>query len=240
MRVAEYFRVSAARLTDAARARRSVRIAAAAMIALAAAAWVIFPPGDGTRITLTLASALLAFVAVGLILRVRRIQRKSERFLGAEGEFLAISPETVTVGGGTIIPADAISGVWAADRGAELRERTRRTIFGLPGRTMLRAGVNTADVTIGISDAERVIDGAALLTRFRAHPGGERPARIEIPFGSFLDSSELQRALRAARSCLPADVPVRLTDGVMDYSTAWAGTADPVDVIRARERQRRD
>ena len=232
------FVVSPERRADARRARRSAIILAAVFGALAAVALIVFPPGPGTRVTLTGGAIVLLILAVLLVLRVLRVAAKADRFVAADGSMLVIGATGVTVAGDTHIPWGAVSGVWAIDRGAALRQRASRSVFGAPGRIMLRAGVNTADITIGITDTTAVHDPATRVRRFRALPSGLIPGRLELPFGTQFGTEELNHALAAFRRALPADVPVRLTTGEFDYAGAWAGTADDVAKIRADEASR--
>lgn len=234
------FVVSPERRADARRARRTVYLVAAVLALLAVAGLVVFPPGAGTRLTLTGAAMVLLVLAALLAVRVLRVAAKADRLVAADGSMLTIAPTEVTVGGDTRIPWAAVSGVWAIDRAAELRRRAGRSVFGLPGRLMLRAGVDTADITIGIADTAVIHDPASRVRRFRALPSGLVPGRIEVAFGSQFGTEELSQALAAFRRALPADVPVRLASGEFDYAGAWAATADDVTTIRANEASRTD
>ena len=234
------FVVSAERRADARRARRTGYLVAAVLAVLAVAGLVVFPPGSGTRLTLTGAAIVLLVLAALLSVRVLRVAAKADRLVAADGSMLTIAPTEVTVAGDTRIPWAAVSGVWAIDRAPELRRRAGRSVFGLPGRVMLRAGVDTADITIGIADTAVIHDPAARVRRFRALPSGLVPGRIEVPFGAQFGTEELSQALAAFRRALPADVPVRLASGEFDYAGAWAATADDVATIRANEASRTD
>lgn len=234
------FVVSAERRADARRARRTVYLVAAVLAVLAVAGLIVFPPGSGTRLTLTGAAIVLLVLAALLSVRVLRVAAKADRLVAADGSMLTIAPTEVTVAGDTRIPWAAVSGVWAIDRAPELRRRAGRSVFGLPGRVMLRAGVDTADITIGIADTAVIHDPAARVRRFRALPSGLVPGRIEVPFGAQFGTEELSQALAAFRRALPADVPVRLASGEFDYAGTWAATADDVATIRANEASRTD
>ena len=234
------FIVSPARRADARRARRTVSLVAAVLTVLAVAGLVVFPPGSGTRLTLTGAAIVLLVLAALLALRVLRVAVKADRLVAADGSMLTIAATEVTVAGDTRIPWAAVSGVWAIDRAVELRRRAGRGLFGVPGRLMLRAGVDTADITIGIADTTGIHDPAARVRRFRALPSGLVPGRLEVPFGAQFGTDELSQALAAFRRALPDDVPVRLAAGEFDYAAAWAATADDVSKIRANEASRTD
>lgn len=232
------FLVTPERRRQARRARRLVVLVCAALIALAIVAWVLFPPGPSTRFTLSLAAVLLVVLAVLLLLRLWGIVRKAERYVATDGMMLQLSTQGIGIAGDTTIPWHAVSGIWAFDSAPALRERAQRTVFGAPGRVMLRAGVNTANVTFGVVDVAAVIDPARRIRRFRALPSGLTPGRLELPFGSQFDTAQLHEVLAVARSVLPPEVPVRLADGVMDYAAAWSGVSDDVATIREREAQR--
>lgn len=234
------FVVSPERRADARRARRTVYLVAAVLAVLAVAGLVVFPPGSGTRLTLTGVAIVLLILAALLAVRVLRLAAKADRLVAADGTMLTIAPTEVTVAGDTRIPWAAVSGVWAIDRAVGLRRRAGGGLFGLPGRLMLRAGVDTADITIGVADTSVIHDPAARVRRFRALPSGLVPGRIEVPFGAQFGTDELSQALAAFRRALPADVPVRLTSGEFDYAGAWAATADEVAKIRANEASRTD
>lgn len=220
------------------RARRTVLIIAIVLFVGAIAALIAFPPGTGTRLTLTGASLVLAVLAVLMMLRIGRVAAKADLAVAADGEMLRVEAGGIRVRGDVLIPWQNVSGVWASDRGVELRRRAATALLGAPGRVMLRAGVNTADVTIGIVDTAAVAGSLRLLKRFSPVEGGLTPGRIELPFGAWFDSDDLARLLHEVRAALPAEVPVRLTEGVMDYAAAWAGTADSVATIRTRESSR--
>lgn len=232
------FRVTPERRREARRARLQIVTAAVMLLALAAVAWLVFPPGGDTRPTLSYAAVVLAILAVLLLLRMWLISRKAERFVSADGAMLRLDLHGILLAGDTQIPWHAVSGIWAFDSATELRARARHTVFGAPGRLMLRAGVNTANITFGVTDARAVADPRARLRRFRPTEAGLIPGRIELPFGSQFDTARLHEALDYARAILPADVAVRLADGVMDYAAAWSGTNDDIDTIRVREAQR--
>ena len=234
------FVVSPERRDDARRARRAVYTVAAVLAVLAVAGLVVFPPGSGTRLTLTGGAIVLLVLAVLLAVRVLRVASKADRLVAVDGSMLTIAATEVTVAGDTRIPWAAVSGVWAVDRAVELRRRAGRGLFGLPGRLMLRAGVDTADITIGIADTTVIQDPAARVRRFRALPSGLVPGRIEVPLGAQFGTGDLSQALAAFRRALPDDVPVRLASGDFDYAAAWAATADDVATIRANEASRTD
>lgn len=237
---AAVFAVSPERRADARRARTIVIGVAVGLLLLAAAALIFFPPGTGTRASLSFASIILVVLAVLLVVRILLIARKADRFVAADGTMLWIDQTGITVAGDVRIPVGAVSGVWGVDRAPALRQRAATAFFGAPGRVMLRAGVNTADITIGIVDVSAVTDPGGVVKRFRALPSGLVPGRLEIPFGAQFDTPDLHAALRAFRAVLPLEVPVRLSSGAFDYAAAWAGTADDVETIRRAEASRTD
>jgi hypothetical protein len=232
------FAVSAERRAAARAARRGVLLLTAGLAALAVAGLIVFPPGIGTRPTLTGASLVLLLVSGLLALRIWRVVVVADRWVGADGAVLEFTDEGIVVADDVRVPWAAVSGVWGQDRGAPLRARADRRMIGGPGRVMLRAGVSTGELTIGVTDVSAVTDPAGRVHRFGRLPGGQIPGRIEIPFGAWFGSRELADAVAAARAVLPPDVPARLTDGVMDYAAAWAGTADDAATIRRREATR--
>ena len=229
------FAVTATRRAKARVARRGIVIGSSIVIALATLAWIAFPPGEATRTTLAWAITALAIISALLIVRIALMAKKADRLIGPAGTVLEISPEGIVVAGDLHIPLSAVSGVWAVDRRPELRVRADKSVTGAPGRVMLAAGANTADIAIGVLDAAAAHDSSGRLTRFRQLPSGATPARVEIPFGSQFDTQELHEALRTFRAALPATVPVRLATGAMDYAAAWAGTADAPETIAQRE-----
>lgn len=229
------FLVSGERLAEARRARLTVVCVAIALLVLAGLALVLFSPGAGTRFSLSAGSIVLAVLAVLLLVRIALIARKASSGVGADGSVLRLSPEGVTVSGDAFVPWHALSGAWALDSAPALRARAEKTVFGLPGRIMLRAGTNTASITLGILDVALVRDPATRATRFATLPSGATPARIELAFGSYFGTAELHEAFAAMRAALPPEVPVRLCSGALDYAAAWAGTADDVETIRQRE-----
>lgn len=219
-------------------ARRGMLILAGALAVLAVAGLVVFPPGIGTRATLTGASLVLLLVSALLAVRIWRVAVVADRWVGHDGSMLELTPEGLVAGGDVHVPWASVSGVWAQDRGAALRARADRRLIGGPGRVMLRAGVSTGELTIGVTDVATIADPARRVHRFTRLPGGQTPGRIEIPLGAWFGSRELADAVAVARTALPPDVPARLTDGVMDYAAAWAGAADDVATIRRREASR--
>ena len=229
------FRVTAERLAEARRARLTVVCTAIVLLVLAGLALVLFPPGAGTRFSLSAASIVLAVLAVLLLVRIALIAKKANSCVAADGSVLRLSPEGVTVSGDAFVPWHALSGAWALNSAPALRARAERTVFGLPGRIMLRAGTNTASITLGVADVGLVRDPAARATRFATLPSGATPARLELAFGSHFGTAELREAVSAMRAALPAEVPVRLCNGALDYAAAWAGTSDDVETIRQRE-----
>lgn len=232
------YRVSAERRRRAVRARRTVTVVSLALIALAVLAWVFFPPGEGTRVSLSSAAIVLAILAVLLLLRLVLLSRKADRFVAADGAMLQLSPQGIQIAGDTHLPWQSVSGVWALDSAPKLRARASSTVFGAPGRIMLDAGVNTANLTFGVIDIAQASDPAGRIHSFRALPSGTVPGRLELPFGSQFGTAELHDALTAMRAAMPAEVPVRLADGAMDYAAAWSGVADDVAEIRRRETER--
>lgn len=237
---AAVFSVTPERRAAARRARATVLWVAVALVALAAVALIVFPPGTGTRASLSFASILLVVLAALLVVRILLVARKADRLVAADGTMLRIDPSAVTVAGDLRIPLEVVSGAWGVDRGPALRARAATAFFGGPGRVMLRAGVDTADITIGVSDVSAVSDPAGRLTRFRPLPSGVVPGRIEIAFGAQFDTPDLHAALRMLRATLPAETPVRFSSGPLDYAAAWAGTADDVETIRRAEASRTD
>ncbi len=234
------FAAAAERRADAGRARRTTTIWTAGLALVAVAAFVLFPPWAATtRGSLSWAALILLVLGVLVFVRVRRIAAKADRLLGADGELLAVGTESIIVGDTVRIPLGDISGVWAQDRGPSLRLQASRGISGFTGRILLRAGLNTADLVVGIVDVRGATDPESRVHRFRPTPDGVVPGRIELPFGSWFGSAELHRALTTLRSLLPAEVPVRIAADAMDYAAVWADTARPVDEIRARETRRR-
>lgn len=230
--------VSGERRAAARAARRGVLVLAGALAALAIAGLVVFPPGLGTRATLTGAGLVLLVLSALLALRMWRIIVVAERWVGTDGSVLELTPDGLVAGGDVRVPWASVSGVWAQDRGAALRARADRRVIGGPGRVLLRAGTSTGELTIGVTDVATITDPAGRVRRFARLPGGQTPGRIEIPLGAWFGSQDLADAVAAARAVLPSEVPVRLTDGVMDYAAAWAGTADDVATIRRREAAR--
>lgn len=234
------FTVTPERRAAASRARATVLFVAAGLVVLAVVALLAFPPGTGTRASLSFASILLLVLAGLVALRLVLVARKADRFVAPDGAVLWIDRTGITVAGDIRIPLGAVSGAWGVDRGPVLRQRAANSFFGAPGRVMLRAGVNTADITIGITDVRAIEDPSGRVKRFRALPSGLVPGRVEIPFGAQFDTPELHAALRALRAALPLEVPVRLSADAFDYAAAWAGTADDVAAIRRAEASRTD
>lgn len=224
------YRVTTERRAEAAKARRSVMLVSGIFLALAVFAWVVFPPGEGTRLSLTYLTAVLAALSLLLLLRLWLIVRKANRFVSPEGSMLRLAPEGVYVTGDTFIPWQMVSGVWTHDTGPQLRASK-----GLAKRSMIRAGVNTANITIGIVDVAQISDPAGRVKRFATLPSGLTPGRLEFPFGTQFATPELTDAFAVFRWALPPEVPVRFATGVMDYAEAWAGTSDDVAKIRERE-----
>lgn len=229
------YRVTPARREDAKRARVAIFTVSGVLLGLSLLPWLLFLPGVGVRPRLAYSALILTVLAIFLIIRVVLIARKAERFVAPDGAMLRLGPEGITVAGDTVIPWQAVSGVWALDSAPALRARAQSTVFGAPGRLMLRAGTNTANVTIGVVEATWVHDPAQRLHRFKQQPSGYTPARLEFPFGSQFGTEELHDAFSVLRWALPPEVPVRLASGAFDYAGAWAGTADDVATIRARE-----
>lgn len=226
------YRVSAERRATARRARRTVMIVALALLALSLLPWLLF---DSTRLSLGFSALVLTVLSVLLLLRLWRIIRKAEKFVAPDGSMLAFTQDGLTVTGDTTIPWDVVSGVWALDSAPALRARAEHTAFGAPGRVMLAAGVNTANVTIGVSDVSRVADPLGRVRKFRSVTSGLVPGRIEVPFGTQFGTAELHEMIAVLKLILPTEVPVRLATGALDYAEAWAGTADDVSTIRERE-----
>ncbi|MFC5338661.1 hypothetical protein [Leucobacter denitrificans] len=229
------FRVTPERRAEAKRARRNVAIVAIVLLALSFLPWLLWGPHGIARPSLRYAAIVLSVLAVLTLIRVWRIVRKAERFVGPDGAVLEITSSSITVAGDTVIPLTAVSGVWALDSAPALRARAQHTLFGAPGRAMLSAGVNTANITIGITDCAAISDPSSRVKRFRTLASGNTPGRIEFPFGSQFGTEELQDAFAVMKSLLPVEVPVRLATGALDYAAAWAGTADDVTTIRERE-----
>jgi hypothetical protein len=232
------FLVSPQRRAAARSARRGVVLLAGALAVLAVVGLVVFPPGIGTRATLTGASLVLLVLSALLALRIWRVAVVADRWVGSGGRVLEFTDDGLIAAGDVWVPWDSVSGVWAQDRGAALRARADRRVIGGPGRVLLRAGVSTGELTIGVTDVATITDPARRVRRFARLPGGQTPGRIEIPLGAWFGTDELAAAVSAARAVLPAEVPARLTDGVTDYAAAWAGTADDVATIRRREASR--
>ncbi len=229
------FRVTPARRAEAKRARRTVAIVALVLLALSLIPWLLWGPTGLARPSLGYAAIVLTVLALLLLVRLWRIVRKAERVVGPDGVVLEITGSSLTVAGDTVIPLDAVSGVWALDSAPALRARAQHTLFGAPGRAMLSAGVNTANITIGIADCAAISDPASRVKHFRTLASGNTPGRIEFAFGSQFGTEELHDAFSVLKSLLPAEVPVRLATGALDYAEAWAGTADDVATIRERE-----
>lgn len=229
------YRVTPERRADAGRARTTIMLVAAGVLVLSLLPWLFVIAGSGINIRLAYSALVLTALALLLILRVLLIVRKADRFVASDGSMLRLAQEGITVAGDTFIPWQAVSGVWALDSAPALRARAANSVTGLPGRLMLRAGTNTANVTIGIVEASWVVDPAQRLKRFTTLSNGCTPARLEFPFGSRFGTEELHDAFGVLRWALPAEVPVRLATGAMDYASAWAGTADDVATIRERE-----
>lgn len=229
------YRVTPERRADARRARRGIVIVALVLLAISVLPWLVFTPQRISRPSLGYAAIVLTVLAVLLLVRLWRIVRKAEQFVASDGTMLTFTQAGLMIAGDTTIPWDAVSGVWALDSAPALRERAQHTVFGAPGRAMLRAGVNSANITIGISDTSRISDPHTRVRTFRAVGSGLVPGRIEVPFGTQFGTAELHEAIAVLKLILPIEVPVRLTDGAIDYAGAWAGTADDVATIRERE-----
>lgn len=224
------YRVTDQRRAEATKARRTVILLASGFLALAVFAWIVFPPGEGTRSTLTYSTAVLAVLGVFVLIRIWLIARKANKFVSPEGSMLRLAPEGAYVAGDTFVPWNMVSGVWTHDTGAQ-----QRASNGIAKRTMLSAGINTANLTIGIVDVAQITDPAGRVKKFATLPSGLTPGRLEFPFGSQFATPELHDVMAVFRWALPAEVPVRFATGVMDYAEAWAGTADDVEKIRERE-----
>lgn len=223
--------VGTERRGEARRARITVLVIAGVCLVLAGFALLAFPTGGGTRTSLTVGAIVLAVAAALAALRLWRIARKADRLLGASGELLAFTPDGVTVAGDVRLPWDAISGVWALDRGAKFRAQVQRKgPLGALSRLMDRAGTNTIDLTIGVSDTTRIADPRGLVTR-HAHDRG----RVELPFGAWSGREELAVVMQALADGLQHGARVRYCTGPMDYASAWAGTADDAATIARRE-----
>lgn len=231
------FRVSPERRADAKRARITVVLISLGLFFLSLLPWVFFGGGQ-TRLSLGYAALILSALSLLLLLRIALISRKADRFVAADGSMLRIAQEGIIVAGDTFIPWPAVSGVWALDSAPGLRARAARSVTGAPGRVMLRAGTNTANMTIGIADVSRLEDPAQRAHRFRKLSSGLTRGRIEIPFGSQFVTEQLHEAIGVFRRVLPPEIPARLADGALDYSAAWAGTADDAQTIREREASR--
>lgn len=229
------YRVGPERGAITRRARRSVVFVALCLLVLSLLPWVFFQPGPGVRPSLGYAALVLTVLALLLLLRIFFITRKADRFLAPDGAMLRLDPAGITISGDTFIPWQAVSGAWTYDTGDQLRARAKHPLFGVPGGAMLKAGVNTANITFGITDVALVSDPSLRVKRFKTLPSGATPGRIEFPFGSQFTSDELRDAFAVLRWALPAEVPARFATGVLDYAAAWAGTGDDVAAIRKRD-----
>ncbi|MGO3147305.1 MAG: hypothetical protein ACTIJ6_06475 [Leucobacter sp.] len=229
------YRVSPERRAEAMRARRGIAILSFALLALSLLPWMVFTPARIGRPSLAYAALVLTVLSILLLIRLWRIARKADKFVAPDGLMLQFTQEGITIAGTTCIPWHAISGVWALDSTPALRARAQSTVFGTPGRALLQAGMNTANVTIGVADTSIITDPAGHVRTFHAVRSGLVPGRIEFPFGSQFGTEELHDAFATLRVVLPTEVPVRLTTGAFDYAAAWAGTEDDVATIRERE-----
>jgi len=215
--------VAAGRRAAARWARVTVLVVIGACSVLAVFALSVVPAGEqSTRAPLKAGAIALAALAALAGLRLWRVVWRADRLLGAAGELLAITQDGVAVAGDVRVPWDAISGVWALDRGERFRAQVQRPgLIGVLPRLMDRAGTSTIDLTIGIADTRLTADPRCLLTRHGAHRG-----RIELAFGAWHGVDELAMVMQALAEGLTGSATVRYCDGVLDYAAAWAGTAD--------------
>lgn len=198
------------------------------------------------------------FIACGILfpLQIRRLERKAERYISADGETLfSVSDRALTIGD-AVIPYERITMICAKVegeryfsglRGEAMAYRLDLTDDRLnPGRAigsrvgsaqrrkMYREGAKSdIRLYVGVDQKRtlRVPDG--MMNNLTAYPKrGDDPGRIDVPFGAYLGPQELVQLLHAVREATAGTAfPIALIDEGMSWNDAMFAACEPREKI---------
>jgi len=203
-------------------------------------------------------SALFLVIAGVIWLWARRIERRAERFLSRDGQtLLIVGPHSVRVGD-LEIPLERSTCVFAnpalesySDGGmrgermaarldlTENRPSIGRGIGVLAGnqqrRRMYRDGAKSGiEVAIGVERIATLGAPDGMINRLRTLPHrGEDPGRIDLPFGAYLGTGDLERFLQALSVVLQGRAPIAVATDTLTWAGLITSAAESRDRISA-------
>lgn len=201
----------------------------------------------------------VAFVAVpfGMAAVISKIERDADRFLAADGSTqFVVGPSALAVGD-IVVPYERITCMYANAEGeqyssggirgeamayrmglSENRPTAGRAVGAAIGtaqrRKLYREGAKSAiSLTIGIDQKTTIAAQKGMINQLKMLPQrGDDPGRIDIPFGAYLSTDELEVLLGAVHRVTGGTAfPIAIVGGVMNWSSAQASPSETRDKI---------
>lgn len=202
----------------------------------------------------------VAFLAVPVLVRasIRRMERKAERFLAADGATQFVVGERALRIADTEIPYERITCVFAYPEGEQYssgglrgevmaarmdltadRPTAGRAVGARIGtaqrRRLYRDGAKSAiQMMIGVDGKAAIAAPEGFINPLRTLPHrGEDPGRIDVPFGAYLAVDDLETLLSELVRASGGAFPVGVVSGALDWATATTSAAETREGIRA-------
>lgn len=202
-------------------------------------------------------AAVFLAVPFAMAATISKTERDAERFLAAdESTQFVVGPSSLVVGD-TVVPYERITCMYAnaeseqyssgGIRGEAMAYRmglsenqptAGRAVGAAIGtgqrRKMYREGAKSAiSLTIGIDQKSTIAAPAGMVNQLKTLPKrGDDPGRIDIPFGAYLSTDDLEVLLGAVhRATGGTAFPIAIVAGVMNWSAAQAATCETREKI---------
>lgn len=221
------------------------------------AGYFLIPEGRANLAGITVIVGVFLLIPVAAGVWIRRLERRAERFLAADGTtLLRADPHGVTVAD-VVLPYERITCLYAnveqetySDGGlrgevmayrlglSDNRPTVGRRIGALFGTGMRRRLYATGAksgifLCIGVDRKSLLAAPPGLVERARLAPQrGDDPGRIIMPFGAYLGAADLKELLDSVRDFTDGTLfPLGVVSGTMNWAAAQVGTSDARAVI---------
>lgn len=214
--------------------------------------------GTTSLVGILVLAAVFALIPVGILWSTRRLERRAERFLAADGAtVIVVGQEALTVAD-VVVPYERITLVYAnteqehyssgGARGAGAVERADLTQGATSAgnvagakigtgmrRALYREGAKSGiEVVIGVDHVSSLDVPDGFVNRLASLPKrGEEPGRIDVPFGAYLGIEDLRGFLEAVTAATDGQLfPVGVVNGTLDWAAAQSSAAETREKIR--------
>lgn len=250
-------RVARARATHRSVSRTLTVIFLTLAVVVAALGFLLSLNGKASLPGSLVVAAVFAVIPGLVGLSLRRMERNAERFLGTDGVTQFVVGNDGLRVGPVEIPYSRITCIYATVTGeeysgggrrgeamatrldlAEDRPGIGRAVGGQVGtlqrRRLYRDGAkSTISLMIGVDQKATLGAPVGFINALRTLPQrGDDPGRIDVPFGAYLGTAELEILLEALWSRTHGDFPLGVVSGAGDWASATTSAAETRDSIR--------